>query len=61
MRRILGSKTALRGANSTPVGVVPRLGCHAPCLIEKHRYLRRLPELEDAEAALLPVTNELRP
>ena len=30
-------------------------------LIEKHGYLRRLPELEDAEAALLPSTNEPTP
>ena len=27
-------------------------------LIEKHGYRRRLPELQDAEAALLPSTNE---
>jgi len=30
-------------------------------LIEKHCYLRRLPELEDAEAALHPLTNEPTP
>ncbi len=30
-------------------------------LIEKHGYLRRLPELEDAEAALHPLTNEPTP
>ena len=30
-------------------------------LIEKHGYLRRLPELEDAEAALHPSTNEPTP